>query len=141
MVILALLAAGLSDGGSVPVWVALLTAVLLSAGTLAGGWRISYTIGYRLTRMDPLRGFVAQMYSSVMLLVGAIGLHWPVSTTHTVTSAVLGAGANQRFPGTNRQVVIRDPGVLGLTPVVTAARRSCWRFLSPCGLWPLSTPA
>ena len=37
-----------------------------------------------------------------MLLVGAIGLHWPVSTTHTVTAAALGAGANQGFPATNR---------------------------------------
>ena len=121
VVILALLAAGLSDGGSVPVWVAVLTAVLLSAGTLAGGWRISYTIGYRLTRIDPLRGFVAQMYSAVMLLVGAIGLHWPVSTTHTVTSATLGVGANQSFPGTNRKLVIRILALWVLTPAATAA--------------------
>ena len=121
VVILALLAAGLSDGGSVPVWVALLTAILLSAGTLAGGWRISYTIGYRLTRIDPLRGSVAQMYSAVMLLVGAIGLHWPVSTTNTVTAATLGAGANQCFPGTNRRLVLRILGFWVLTPIATAA--------------------
>ncbi|MEY9774831.1 phosphate/sulfate permease [Arthrobacter sp. MW3 TE3886] len=121
VVILALLAAGLSDGGSVPVWVALLTAILLAAGTLAGGWRISYTIGYRLTRIDPLRGSVAQMYSAVMLLVGAIGLHWPVSTTNTVTAATLGAGANQCFPGTNRRLVIRILGFWVLTPIATAA--------------------
>ena len=104
-----------------PIWVALLTAVLLTAGTLAGGWRISYTIGYRLIRIDPLRGFVAQIYSSVILLVGAIGLHWPISTTHTVTAAALGAGANQRFPATNRRVVIRILAFWVLTPVVTAA--------------------
>lgn len=121
VVILALLAAGLSDGGSVPAWVALLTAVMLAAGTLAGGWRISYTIGYRLTRIDPLRGFVAQMYSSVILLVGAIGLHWPISTTHTVTSAALGAGAHQSFPGTNRRLVIRILAFWVLTPVATGA--------------------
>jgi PiT family inorganic phosphate transporter len=121
VVVLALLAAGLSDGGSVPVWVALLTALLLSAGTLAGGWRISYTIGHRLTRIDPIRGFVAQMYSSVMLLVGAIGLHWPVSSTHTVTAATLGAGANQSFPGTNRLLVIRILAFWVLTPVACAA--------------------
>ena len=121
VVMLALLSAGLADGGSVPVWVGLLTAVLLAAGTLAGGWRISYTIGYRLTRIDPLRGFVAQMYSSVMLLVGAIGLHLPVSTNHTVTAATLGAGANQCFPGTNRLLVIRILAYWVLTPVVTAA--------------------
>jgi PiT family inorganic phosphate transporter len=101
--------------------VALLTAVLLAAGTLAGGWRISYTIGYRLTRIDPLRGFVAPMYSSVILLVGAIGLHWPISTTHTVTAATLSAGANQSFPVTNRRLVIRILAFWVLTPVATAA--------------------
>lgn len=121
VLILALLASGLSDGGSMPVWVGLLTASMLTAGTLAGGWRISYTIGYRLIQMDPLRGFVAQLYSSVILLVGAIGLHWPISTTHTVTTAVLGSGSNQGFPATNRRVVIRILAFWVLTPVVTAA--------------------
>jgi PiT family inorganic phosphate transporter len=120
VLLLALLASGLSDGATMPVWVALLTATMLTAGTLAGGWRISYTIGYKLTRIDPLRGFVAQLYSSVILLLGAIGLHWPVSTTHTVTAAVLGAGSNQGFPVTNRRLVLRILAFWVLTPVVTA---------------------
>ena len=136
VVILALLAAGFSDGNSVPMWVALLTAVMLATGTLAGGWRISYTIGYRLIRIDPLRGFVAQMYSAVMLLVGAIGLHWPVSTTHTVTSAALGAGDNQRFPGTNRRLVIRILAFWVLTPLVTAAAA----FVLQLALSPVAGP-
>lgn len=121
VLILAMLAAGLSDGGSLPLWVALLTAGMLTAGTLAGGWRISYTIGYRLIRVDPLRGSVAQLYSSMILLVGAVGLHWPISTTHTVTAAVLGAGSNQGFPTTNRRFVIRILCFWVLTPIVTAA--------------------
>lgn len=121
VLLLALLAAGLSDGAAMPGWVPLLTAAMLTAGTLAGGWRISYTIGYRLTRIDPLRGFVAQLYSSVLLLLGAIGLHWPVSTTHTVTAAVLGAGSNQGFPVTNRRLVLKILAFWVLTPVLTAA--------------------
>jgi PiT family inorganic phosphate transporter len=122
VLVLALVAAGLfDDGGSLPLWVALLTAAMLTAGTLAGGWRISYTIGYRLTRMDPLRGLVAQLCSSMVLLVGAIGLHWPISTTHTVTAAVLGAGANQSFPDINRRWVLRILAFWVLTPAVTAA--------------------
>lgn len=121
VVVLALLASGLSDGASLPLWVALLTAGMLTAGTLAGGWRISYTIGYRLIRIDPMRGFVAQLYSSLILLVGAIGLHWPISTTHTVTAAVLGAGTNQGFPATNRRLVIRILAFWVMTPAVTAA--------------------
>jgi PiT family inorganic phosphate transporter len=121
VLILAMLAAGIPDGASTPVWVALLTAAMLTAGTLAGGWRISYTIGYRMIRVDPLRGFVAQLYSSAILLVGAIGLHWPISTTHTVTSAVLGAGTNQRYTATNRRLVLRILAFWALTPLVTAA--------------------
>lgn len=121
VLILAMLAAGLPDGGTTPVWVALLTAAMLTAGTLAGGWRISYTIGYRMIRVDPLRGFVAQLYSSAILLVGAIGLHWPISTTHTVTAAVLGAGTNQRYTATNRRLVLRILAFWTLTPLVTAA--------------------
>jgi PiT family inorganic phosphate transporter len=94
---------------------------MITAGTLFGGWRISRTIGYRITRIDPLRGSVAQMYSALMLFVGALALHWPLSTTHTVTSAVLGAGENQHFSVTSRRLVIRIVGLWVLTPVVTAA--------------------
>ncbi|MET1020749.1 MAG: inorganic phosphate transporter [Arthrobacter sp.] len=136
VLVLALLASGLSDGGDLPIWVALFTAILLTAGTLAGGWRISYTIGYRLIRMDPLRGSVAQLFSSAILVVGAIGLHWPISTTHTVTSAVLGAGGNQRFPATNRKMVIRVLMFWVLTPVATAAAA----FVLALSLSPLAQP-
>lgn len=121
VLILGMLGAGFPVGDSTPVWVALVTAGMLTAGTLAGGWRISYTIGYRLVRVDPLHGFVAQFFSSVILLVGAIGLHWPISTTHTVTSAALGAGTNQGYAATNRRLVLRILAFWGLTPVLTAA--------------------
>ena len=121
VLLLALLAAGYSDGGTIPAWVALLSPVMITAGTLCGGWRISHTIGYKITRIDPLRGSVAQIYSAVMLFVGAIALHWPLSTTHTVTSAVLGAGENQNFSVTNRKLVIRILGLWALTPAATAA--------------------
>ncbi len=120
VLLLALLAGGYSDGG-IPVWVALLSAVMITAGTLFGGWRISHTIGYKITRIDPLRGSVAQILSAALLFVGAIALHWPVSTTHTVTAAVLGAGENQHFSTTNRKLVIRILGLWVLTPAATAA--------------------
>lgn len=121
VLLLALLAAGYSDGGTIPMWVALLSAVMITAGTLFGGWRISHTIGYKITRIDPLRGSVAQIYSAAMLFVGAIALHWPLSTTHTVTAAVLGAGENQNFSVTNRKLVIRILCLWALTPAATAA--------------------
>lgn len=120
VLLLALLAAGYSDGG-IPVWVAGLSAVMMTAGTLFGGWRISHTIGYKLTRIDPLRGSVAQTFSALMLFVGAIGLHWPLSTTHTVTAGALGAGENQNFSVTNRKLVIRILWLWALTPLATCA--------------------
>ncbi|XAS67653.1 inorganic phosphate transporter [Micrococcaceae bacterium Sec5.7] len=134
VLLLGLLAAGYADGGALPLWVALLTAVTLTAGTLFGGWRISHTIGYRLTRIDPLRGFVAQIFSAVLLFIGAIGLHWPISTTHTVTSAVLGAGTNQSFSVTNRRLVVRILAFWILTPIATAAGA----FVLELALSPLS---
>lgn len=120
ILLLALLAAGYSDGG-IPMWVAGLSAVMMTAGTLFGGWRISHTIGYKLTRIDPLRGSVAQTFSALMLFVGAIGLHWPLSTTHTVTAGALGAGENQNFSVTNRKLVIRILWLWALTPLATCA--------------------
>lgn len=121
VLLLALLAAGYGDGGSVPWWVAMLSAVMITVGTLFGGWRISHTLGYRLIRIDPLRGVVAQTFSAFLLFIGAIGLHWPMSTTHTVTSGVLGAGENQHDSGTHRALVRNVLSLWVLTPVVTAA--------------------
>ncbi|UUL76605.1 inorganic phosphate transporter [Pseudarthrobacter sp. Fe7] len=120
VLLLALLAAGYSDGG-IPLWVAALSAVMMTAGTLFGGWRISHTIGYKITRIDPLRGSVAQTFTALMLFVGAIGLHWPLSTTHTVTAGALGAGENQHFSVTNRKLVIRILWLWALTPLATCA--------------------
>ena len=121
VLLLALLAAGYSDGESIPPWAVLVSAVMITAGTLFGGWRISHTIGYKITRVDPLRGSVAQTLSAAMLFVGAIALQWPLSTTHTVTASVLGAGENQHFSVTNRKLVMQILGLWVLTPAATAA--------------------
>ncbi len=121
VLVLALFAAGLADTGPLPLWIALLTATMMTAGTLAGGWRISYTIGNRLSRIDPLRGFVALLCSSTLLLLGAVALHLPMSTTHTTTSAVLGAGVNQNFSTVNRRLVVRILTFWLLTPVLAAS--------------------
>lgn len=134
VILLGSVAAGVSDQDDLPFWVILLTAVMLTAGTLCGGWRISYTLGYKLTRVDPLRGFIAQSLTSLMLFIGGIGLHLPLSTTHTVTSAVLGAGTNQNFSATNRRMVLRILGFWVATPIVTAAAA----FVLGLALSPLS---
>ncbi|WP_306418485.1 inorganic phosphate transporter [Arthrobacter glacialis] len=121
VLLFALVAAGSIGVGEVPLWVPIFTAVLLAAGTLCGGWRISYTLGHRLVRIDPMRGFVAQMIGAGLLFVGAIGLHMPLSTTHTVTGAIAGAGANQRFATTNKQVLRKIIRAWLATPIACLA--------------------
>ncbi|WP_394524900.1 inorganic phosphate transporter [Paenarthrobacter nicotinovorans] len=120
VILLAIVAAGFSGGDDVPLWILLLTAVMLTAGTLLGGWRISHTLGHKLIRVDPLRGFVAQTLTSVMLFIGAIGFQLPLSTTHTLTASVLGGGVNQRFHTVNRRLVRRILMFWVATPMVTA---------------------
>jgi PiT family inorganic phosphate transporter len=91
-VVLALTAAGRQDDGSVPLWVRLMAAGALAAGTAAGGWRLIRTLGRRVAPLDALGGFAAQASSAVVLyLAAAVGA--PISSTQTVTASVAGAGA------------------------------------------------
>ncbi|WP_136611796.1 inorganic phosphate transporter [Sinomonas albida] len=110
-----------SDWQSVPVWVVAFAAVALGIGTLAGGWRVTYTLSHRLVRTDPLRGFVSQLVSTAMLFFGALWLHLPLSTTHTVTASILGAGTNQKFGSVNGQLLLRLIAFWILTPFATGA--------------------
>jgi len=95
VVVLALVASGhLARGsGGVPVWVRLAVAGALGLGTLAGGWRIIRTLARRIVPMDPVTGFAAQSVTAVVLYLAAGLGALPVSTTHTVTSAIVGAGS------------------------------------------------
>ena len=120
VVLFALVAAGAIGVGDIPLWVPIFTAVLLAAGTLFGGWRISYTLGHRLVRIDPMRGLVAQLVGAGLLFFGALGLHMPLSTTHTVTAATVGAGHNQRFSATNGRAVVKIAVAWVATPAVCA---------------------
>jgi PiT family inorganic phosphate transporter len=120
VLVFALIAAGFIGPHEIPLWVALFTVGMLTVGTLFGGWRISYTLGHRLVRVDPMRGSVAQIVAAGLLFVGAIGLHVPLSTTHTVTAAIAGAGGNQRFAATNGRVLASIAGAWIATPVASA---------------------
>ncbi|QMW68238.1 inorganic phosphate transporter [Mumia sp. ZJ1417] len=95
---LALLAGGYvaADDG-IPLWVKVGAATAISLGTYSGGWRIMRTLGRRIIHLDPARGFAAEATAAAVLYVMAIGLHAPVSTTHTITSSIMGAGATKRF--------------------------------------------
>jgi PiT family inorganic phosphate transporter len=79
-----------------PLWVYLLSAAVLSLGTYAGGWRIIRTLGRRVIHLGPPEGFAAETTASTILYVAAAyGL--PISTTHTITSAIMGVGATKRL--------------------------------------------
>jgi PiT family inorganic phosphate transporter len=96
---MALLATGHLSAFRVPVWVVVLAATAIGIGTLAGGWRIIRTVGWRIYRLEPAAGMGAQLAgAAVVQLATAFG--YPVSTTHVLTGAVIGAGAPRRLTAT-----------------------------------------
>jgi inorganic phosphate transporter, PiT family len=97
VIVLALVVGGYQDTFEVPWWVILLSAGALSAGTYAGGWRIMRTLGRRIIDLDPPRGFAAETTASVILYTTAFVFAAPISTTQTITSAILGVGATKRL--------------------------------------------
>jgi inorganic phosphate transporter, PiT family len=94
-----LIAAGISQASEpVPVWVIFACYLAIGLGTLFGGWRIVKTMGQKLTKLKPVGGFCAESGGAVTLfLATALGI--PVSTTHTITGAIVGVGATQRVNG------------------------------------------
>jgi PiT family inorganic phosphate transporter len=98
VIFLALLAGGyVAPGDPLPVWVILAAASAISLGTYSGGWRIMRTLGRRIIHLDPARGFASETIASGVLYTTAYVFEAPISTTHTITSAVMGAGATKRF--------------------------------------------
>lgn len=96
VIVLALVAGGYHSGESIPLWVKIAAASAISLGTYAGGWRIMRTLGRRVIQLDPPRGFAAETVAASVLYTTAFAFHAPISTTHTITSAILGVGATRR---------------------------------------------
>jgi PiT family inorganic phosphate transporter len=92
----ALLTAGVISQFEVPLWVKLAAAAAISLGTAAGGWRIIKTMGTRVVKLDPVHGFAAET-TAATIIFGASQLGMPVSTTHVISSAIMGTGASDRF--------------------------------------------
>jgi len=97
VIVLALVTGGYSSGDSVPTWVIIAAATAISLGTYAGGWRIMRTLGRRIIHLDPARGFAAETVAAGVLYTTAFAFAAPISTTHTITSAVMGVGATKRL--------------------------------------------
>jgi PiT family inorganic phosphate transporter len=93
---LVLLLGGVADTFNVSIWIMLLCGAVMGIGTATGGWRIIRTMGFRLTRLEPVHGFAAETSAGAsILLASAMGV--PLSTTHTINIAIMGVGATKRF--------------------------------------------
>lgn len=96
IITLALVAHGAQATFDVPVWVIVLAATAMAAGTAAGGWRIIKTMGTRLTRLQPIDGFAAETAAATVIEI-ASRLGFPLSTTHVISSTILGVGATRHI--------------------------------------------
>jgi PiT family inorganic phosphate transporter len=96
IVTLALVAAGILSEPVVPLWVIFMAATAMAFGTAAGGWRIIRTMGQRVVKLDPVHGLAAETTAATIIL-GASAFGMPVSTTHVISSAIMGVGASDRF--------------------------------------------
>ncbi len=93
---LALLNAGVIDEFVVPLPVILVAATAISLGTAVGGWRIIKTMGQRVVKLDPVHGFAAETTAATIILSAShVGV--PVSTTHVISTAIMGVGSSQRL--------------------------------------------
>ena len=97
IITLALIAGGvLPANSSIPLWVIVLAATAMSLGTAAGGWRIIKTMGQRVVKLDPVHGFAAETTAATIILT-ASQFGMPVSTTHVISSAIIGVGSSDRL--------------------------------------------
>lgn len=109
IITMALVGAGMIDTFVVLTWVKVACALAMSAGTAFGGWRIIRTMGGKIFRIEPINGFAAD-FTSASVIYGASLMGIPVSTTHVVSSSIMGVGAAKRIKGVRwniaRQIVV-----------------------------------
>lgn len=132
---LALVIGGFHTGDSIPSWVKIAAALAISAGTYVGGWRIMKTLGHRMIEVDQIKGVASTTVASIVLYVMAIYYKAPISTTHTITSSILGAGATRGRKWVRWGVVgnIATAWVLTL-PAAAACAALTYQLLKVLGL-------
>jgi len=106
---LALFLGGILPQFQVPIWVILLCGAVMGLGTAFGGWRIIRTMGFRLTKLEPVNGFAAETSAGLAITLASF-LGIPLSTTQTINTAIMGVGATRRFSavrwGVTREIVL-----------------------------------
>jgi PiT family inorganic phosphate transporter len=104
---------------SIAAWIKVICALTMAAGTAAGGWRIIRTMGHKMVKLQPVNGFAAETAGATVLMVAAhFGM--PVSTTHAITTSIMGVGCARRFSALKLNVVERILWAWFLTLPVTA---------------------
>ena len=129
----ALVAGGLLPTYDVPFWVIICCHLAIAGGTMAGGWRIVKTMGQRITKLNPFGGFAAEA-AGALTLIGTAHFGIPVSTTHTITGAIIGVGSARRLSavrwGVTRHIVwawvLTIPGAALLGSVIYYVFRQIW---------------
>jgi PiT family inorganic phosphate transporter len=98
IITLALVAAGVWHGTTIPWEVIVVSATAISLGTAIGGWRIMRTMGHKVVELEPVHGFAAET-TAATVLIGTAALGMPVSTTHVISSAIMGVGSSKGTRG------------------------------------------
>ena len=96
IITLALISAGLDKSGVIPLWVIIACGLAMALGTSIGGWKIIKTIGVNMIKLEPIGGFAAETGAAAVILT-MTALHAPVSTTHVISSSIMGVGASKRL--------------------------------------------
>lgn len=112
----------------VPSWVVFACALAMGLGTAMGGWRIIHTMGNKIFKMDPIHGFTSSMMSAVVIQ-GASYFGLPISTTHCITAAIMGAGATKRLSAVRWGVTRKILTAWVVTLPTTAALSAICYFL------------
>jgi PiT family inorganic phosphate transporter len=119
----------LADANRIPLWIELLAYTMISLGTLFGGWRIVHTMGTRITRLRPIGGFCAETGGALSILI-ATGFGIPVSTTHTITGAIVGVGSTRRLSAVRWNIAGKIVWAWFLTiPAAFAVSAVCYLIL------------
>lgn len=120
-IVIALMVSGLAQRGEPILWVNILVACFMGLGVLFGGWRITHTLSSQLARLTPMIGATSHASSAFLLYFGAFALQMPISTTHSVTSSIVGASSVKRRGYVNWPMFIRIAQYWVATPIVCSA--------------------
>ncbi|MEN1968665.1 inorganic phosphate transporter [Lentibacillus sp. N15] len=120
IITMALIVGGMHTSMDIPFWVQASCATAMALGTSVGGWRIIKTVGGKIMKIRPVNGVAADLTGAAVIF-GATLIHLPVSTTHVISSGILGVGASHRVKGVNWGVAKRMVVTWVITLPITAA--------------------